>query len=455
MALAMHSLARVPRVSVIGVYLPVVIGSVVLGISPMGGRADPAVDVRPLFTDPLKLARWLAGRDPQVAAARARAEAAIAASHQAGVHPNPQLSASLGGLVVGATNPSAPRLGLDQTTNVTAGVSQLFELGKRGPRQQAARLRADEAAVQATATLGARVGEAMATLGKLAYVTSRRAAVAANLETARALLALEKVRHDHADLSGAEFSRIELDTQAIELQLGRADADVATAAAVCSAVLHAPCSTDGIAEPTALDAAAPLPEPVPDDDAIAHRSAREVSRLEIAALGADALLARRRAVPDPTIGVSYTYDNLVVAGNQQQTVMLSLSLPLPIFDRGDHDATALAATARADAADDRAVVDIARGEVVALRAQRATLATTLTRLEGEAVPKSALIVQQTRRSFDLGQAGLADLLLAERAHRELLLEVLDTRFDLFNVRAQLRQALGLDDQAARTAEASS
>jgi outer membrane protein TolC len=101
------------------------------------------------------------------------------------------------------------------------------------------------------------------------------------------------------------------------------------------------------------------------------------------------------------------------------------------------------------------VVDIARGEVVALRAQRATLATTLTRLEGEAVPKSALIVQQTRRSFDLGQAGLADLLLAERAHRELLLEVLDTRFDLFNVRAQLRQALGLDDQAARTAEASS
>ena len=67
------------------------------------------------------------------------------------------------------------------------------------------------------------------------------------------------------------------------------------------------------------------------------------------------------------------------------------------------------------------------------------------------VPKSARIIEQTRRAFDLGQAPLADLLLVERAHRDLLLELLDTRFDLFNVRAQLRQQLGLDDQAARDA----
>jgi cobalt-zinc-cadmium efflux system outer membrane protein len=446
----------VTRVRVLGVYLPVVIGSVVLGVSPMGVCADPALEIRPLFTDPPALAHWLAERDPQVFAARARAESATWASRQAGVHPNPQLTASLGGLVVGQTNPSAPRLGLDQTTNLTAGVTELFELGKRGPRQQAARLRADEAGVVATATLGARIGEAMTTLGKLAYVTARRAAVAANLETARALLSLEKVRHDHADLSGAEFARIELDTQALELQLGRADADVATAVALCSALLHAACSTDGIGEPTALDAGAPLPDAfagdAQTDAAIAQRAAREVSRLEIAALDADATVARRRAVPDPTVGVAYTYDNLVVAGNQQQTVMVSLSIPLPMFDRGNHDAAALQATARANAADDRAVVETARGAVVALRAQRATLVATLGRLEAEAVPKSAQIVQQTRRAFDLGQAGLADLLLAERAHRELLLEVLDTRFDLFNVRAQLRQALGLDDQAARTAE---
>ena len=427
-----------------------------LGIWPMGVRADPAIAVGPLFTDPAQLARWLADRDPQVAAAHARVDAAMATARQAGVHPNPQLTASLGGIVVGASNPPSPRLGLDQTTNLTAGVTELFELGKRGPRQHAARLRADEAAALATGTLGARIGEAMTTLGKLAYVTSRRAAVAANLETARALLALEQVRRDHGDLSGAEFARIELDTQALELQLGRADADVATAVALCGALLHAACSTEGLAEPTALDTAAPLPDALATggalDHALAGRAAREVSRLEIAALGDDATVARRRAVPDPTVGVAYTYDNLVVAGNQQQTVMVSLSIPLPMFDRGGHDAAALQATARANAADDRAALETARGAVVALEAQRTQLVATLSRLEADAVPKSARIVQQTRRAFDLGQAGLADLLLAERAHRELLLEVLDTRFDLFNVRAQLRQALGLDDEAARAAE---
>jgi len=93
----------------------------------------------------------------------------------------------------------------------------------------------------------------------------------------------------------------------------------------------------------------------------------------------------------------------------------------------------------------------AAGQVEALVAQRAQLEAAVARLTSDTVPKSAQIVAQTRRAFDLGQAPLYDLLLAERAHRDLLLELLDTRFDLFTVRAQLRQQLGLDDQAARDA----
>ncbi|HET9625258.1 MAG TPA: TolC family protein [Kofleriaceae bacterium] len=410
--------------------------------------------IRPLFSDPSLLAAWLSGRDPTVDSARAKREAAIAASEQAGVLPNPQLQVSVGGFVLGRTNPDVPRLGLNETTNVNVSVSELIELGKRGPRERAASLRAEEAGEMATAALGARLGEAMTVLGKLAYVSSKRAAMAVNLESARKQQALEQVRRDHQDLSGAEFARIELDTQQLELQLRRAEADVATAAAVCTALLHAPCALDGLGEPTALDAGAPLPAALPTtapaiDDAIDHRAARQASRLEVSALGSDATLAERRAIPDLTLGVGYTYDNLTVAGNQAQTALVSLSFPLTIFDRGTHDAAAARANARAATADELAQALTAHGEVEALRAQRATLEATLHTLEAEAVPKSAQIVEQTRRAFDLGQAGLAELLLAERQHRELLLEVLDTRFDLFNVRAQLRQDLGLDDQIAR------
>ena len=403
-----------------------------------------------MFSDPARLASWLDDRDAFVDSARARREAASEASRQAAVYPNPQLMTSVGGFVVGPTNPSTPRLGLGQTTNVTAELSELLEIGKRGPRQRAATERAEEAAQLEVATLGARLSEATATLGKLAYVSSRRVAVATSLEAARALESLERVRRDKSDLSGAEFSRIELDTQQIELQLGRADADVAVAGAQCSALLLAPCSTDAIDDPRALDAGAPVPDVVATTDSmIEHRPARDAARLEANALGADATLAARRAIPDPTLGIGYTYDNLTIAGNQRQTLMLSLTLPLPVFDRGTHDAASARASARALLAEDRASMREAHGQVEALLAQRATLQTTLAKLETEAVPRSAAIVQQTRRAFDLGQAGLAELLLAERAHRELLLEVLDTRFDLFNARAQLRQALGLDDDVAR------
>ena len=418
--------------------------------APVHAGAEPGIAVRPLFSDPSQLATWLAAHDAAVDAAVARREAARATSAQAGVLPNPQLEVAVGGFVLGKTNPDVPRLGLNQTTNISATVSELIELGKRGPRERAASLRADEAGELATAALGNRLGEAITTLGKLAYVSAKRAAMAQNLEAAQKQQALEQVRRDHQDLSGSEFARIELDTQQLELQLRRAEADVATAAASCAALLHAPCALDGISEPTALDAGAPLPGELPAiDDAIDHRAVRQAAKLEVHALGSDATLAEHREIPDVTVGVGYTYDNLTVAGNQAQTAMVSLSFPLPFFDRGDHDAAAARANARAATADDRATALAQHGEVEALRAQRATLEATLHTLESDAVPKSAKIVEQTRRAFDLGQAGLADLLLAERSHRELLLEVLDARFDLFNVRAQLRQDLGLDDQVAR------
>jgi cobalt-zinc-cadmium efflux system outer membrane protein len=414
-------------------------------------RAEEPIAVHSLFTNPALLAAWLAGHDATSEASRARHDAALEAVQQASLRPNPQLSASVGGLVLGPTNPSSPRLGLDQTLSYTGELSEQLEIGKRGPRQQAARLRADEAGQITTAVLGARIGDATTTLGKLAYVTSRRAVVQTNLAAARELLGLERIRRDHQDLAGAELARIELDTQQLELQLGRSDAEVATAVAQCRALLHAACAAGDLADAATLDAGAPLPTNLPAPEAaIRQRPAREASHLEARALAADATLAAHRWIPDPTIGVGYTYDNLTVAGNQPQTAMLSLSFALPVFDRGEHDAAAARAMARAVLADDEAVAREAGGQVEALLAQREALQATLGTLERDAIPKSAQIVQQTRRSFDLGQAGLSDLLLAERAHRELLLEVLDTRFDLFNVRAALRQSLGLDDDVART-----
>jgi cobalt-zinc-cadmium efflux system outer membrane protein len=422
-------------------------------------RADDSPPIGALLADPAGLAMWIRDRDPVIDSARHKAVAAGELGAQARVLPNPQVNLGAGGFVLGQTNAgggtpadASPRLTLGQTTNFQLGIGQLFEIGKRAPRRNAADLRTREAGEVAVGTLGARLGEATMNLGKLAFVVSRRDVTAANLEAARKLRDLEKTRLDNKDLSALEFARIELDTEELELQLGRSEAEVASAVAACSATLYAPCSPAGLSAAT-LDAGAQLPAALPKPaGAIEQRPARQASRLEAKALGWDATLAHNRRIPDPTVGVNYLLDNLTIAGNQHQQLMFTLGFALPIFDRGNHDAAAARANARAIEAEDRGLVREALGLVEALVAQRATLQMTLSRLETEAVPKSTQIIQQTRKAFDLGQARLADLLLVERAHRDLLLEVLDTRFDLFSVRAQLRQALGLDDQLARDVE---
>ncbi|MEO6777405.1 MAG: TolC family protein [Kofleriaceae bacterium] len=409
-----------------------------------------------LLDDPTQLATWLRDRDPIVESNHAKVEAAHELGQQARVLPNPQLAFNAGGFVLGQTNAdngvnpdSRMPLSLGQTTNFELGVSELVELGKRGPRRHAADTRVHEAGETAVAALGGRLGDATTALGRLTYAANKRDVAAANLDAARKLRDNEKIRVDHQDLSPLEFARIELDTEELELQLGRAQAELEGAIATCSSMLYARCAAEGL-DPQALDAAAPLPAALPDTTAaVSNRPMRVAQKLEAEALGDDAALASARKIPDPTLGVSYLIDNLTIAGNQHQQFVFSVGIPLPLFDRGNHDAAAARANARAIEAEDKAEVREAHGMVEALLAQHATLQTTLARLETDQIPKSTQIIVQTRKAFDLGQARLADLLLVERQHRDLLLEVLDTRFDLFNVREQLRQALGLDDEVAR------
>jgi cobalt-zinc-cadmium efflux system outer membrane protein len=421
-------------------------------------RADDTPVIRALLADPGQLAAWLRARDPMVESSKARIEAAEAQGEQARVFPNPQLQGGVGGLAVSGGNQFMSMTGpssFDQTANYFVGIGELFEIGKRGPRQNAADLRTREAGEGAVATLGARLGDAQQALGKLAYVAAKRDVVAANLDAARKLQDLEKARLDNKDLSALEYGRIELDTEEIEIQLGRAEAELASALAACNATLYAPCSPAGL-DASAIDAGAPLPANLPEPaQAIAERPARLATKFEAEALGWDARLAQNRVIPDPTVSVQYSYSRYQFSGDLPQQLALTVGIPLPLFDRGNHDAAAARANARAIEAEEEAALREQRGAVDALLAQREKLTETLATLEKEEIPKSTLIIEQTRKAFDLGQARLADLLLVERAHRDLLVEVLDTRFDLFNVRAQLRQALGLDDEVARGAGRSS
>jgi cobalt-zinc-cadmium efflux system outer membrane protein len=208
-------------------------------------------------------------------------------------------------------------------------------------------------------------------------------------------------------------------------------------------LLVAPCDLSA-ADAALLDAAAPLPEVANGGVAVARRADLESLRLQSQAAVADAVLARRRAIPDPTIRLGYTHDNLTVSGDQPDTLGVTLSVPLPLFDHGQYDAARAVAKTRELALEREATMTTAQASLDGLLRKRAYLEGTLAKLSTEALPKSEQVVDSTGKAFDQGQLSMSDLLLARRTHIGLVLALMDLRFDLFTVRNELRRVLGLD-----------
>jgi len=207
------------------------IGLVYALVGSSAAHADEAPPVRAMLADPAQLAAWLRDRDPVLESARAKVEAALELGEQTRVLPNPQLQGAAGGFVIGSTNYGSggtgstnPHLSLSQTTNFQIGVAELVELGKRGPRQNAADMRAREAGEASVGALGGRVGDATTALGHLAYAVAKRDLASVNVDFAHKLDVVEKTRLDKADLSPLEYARIEIDREEVERQLGRAEA---------------------------------------------------------------------------------------------------------------------------------------------------------------------------------------------------------------------------------------
>jgi len=153
--------------------------------------------------------------------------------------------------------------------------------------------------------------------------------------------------------------------------------------------------------------------------------------------------------------VGYTRDRLVVSGDQPRSLAFGLSLSLPVFDHGQHDA------ARADLRvmeleqTAAAALSRARSDVTALLERRATLEGTLRKLREGALPRSKRVLDSTVAAFNQGELSMTDLLLARRTHTDLVLKVMELAYGAFSARNDLRQALGLDAELVRQREGDS
>jgi outer membrane protein, heavy metal efflux system len=415
--------------------------------APPQGPTSETVRVDALLGDTSQLASWLAAHSRDVLAASARLGQTRADLAQSRLLPNPSLGATLNDVTVGATNP--PGLGFRDTAIYGVVVSETIELGKRGPRIRAAGLRLEAGQEAYRDAWSDAIGRARLALGKVAHLRSRQGALEENLADARRLLELQDSRLQHGDISGIDYDRLYLDTQVLESDVAQNGAEFQAALAACAAVVFAACDSADVG-PRVLDTAADVPEIDPAwEEALARRPDLREMKVEEASARQDAVLAGRRGIPDPSLSLGYTRDELTISGDQPRTLLFGVSIPLPFFDHGQHESARARLRADELKESEAAAFARARADVLGLLERRKVLERSLEDLRDNALPRSKGVLDATLAAVNQGELSTTDLLLARRTHADLVLKVMDLQFAAFSTRNDLRQALGLDAELIR------
>jgi cobalt-zinc-cadmium efflux system outer membrane protein len=391
-------------------------------------------------------------QDEAVAIALSRNRAAIAARLDiegaeldvvaARIYPNPTLSYNLGNLVLGKGNDQGmgQRPGfLDQPVQ-TVGVTQVLDLwSKRGARAGAAEqgvARQRLVTEDALREIAYAVRSAFADLSREQSERDLAREVAARYaDTVR----ISEARYRAGDISEAELRKIELE-------------GIRYDNAVIDAEMEWDVSRQKLAALMGLPGAGGLPERV---QAVEARPTFDAARLVADALerrpdlraagaarkvaDAEITAARREAYPDFEVGAAYTRDSFTVSGDNPNTLGLSVSLPLPLFDRNQAGlGRARLELRRADNDGARLRLEVEHDVAEAVR--RAGRAQALLKIyEGAAgggagmLTRAADALRVAEKSYKAGAASLLDLLEAERTN-------LETRADYLRVLYDFRQA---------------
>ena len=342
-------------------------------------------------------------RGPRVITARLALEETRGRLVGAGLRfqTNPELEAALG-----------RRHGTESSTDLQIGIQQVFEPpGRRAARMTAASHAVTQGTAQIDDTTRIVLHETAAAFLRAVHAQQRILL----LRTAEAVAAQI---HTVADRRFKAGDIPVLDVNIARASLGRVRADLQSAAAVESAALGDLRQLLGIDGEVVVDHAFTRPEPS-DLTALMQSAIQrpEVRRLEAAISEAEADMRLARTYRRPDFGVGARYER----EEGDQVILGGVTISLPTFAKGQE----LLAVSSATLTRLRSELDAERFRIRLEVA--AALDTYRRRLEAVRVLSEEALAgldeneRLTARSFEVGQLGLAELLLIRR-------EILDTRF---------------------------
>jgi cobalt-zinc-cadmium efflux system outer membrane protein len=352
--------------------------------------------------------------------------------------PNPTLNLSETLINVDRTSRTTMGNGFfERNYDTTAGVSEFFELGKRGHRQDSAAAGLQSARARfldAKRLLNLNVAN-----GYVAAVQAEENVriLKASAATLRKEAEIAAVRLKAGDISVTDKIQIEIAAERFDL-----DADTAAVAAVSARIALE--TLLGISQPTGqwkavetLDALAEVEagegqEPAgPRPDLVAAQTAQRKAE-------ADVRSQKAMAIPDLTISAQYEREPPA----QPNTVGFGLSLPLPFwnFNLGAVH-TAAAASEQARLAVEKTQAQIAADVLTARAAYRA--AKLRWRAYRDSIrQRSAQVRLAVAYAYEKGNASLLDLLSAERNDNDVRLGAAQAASDTAAAAASLKAALG-------------
>lgn len=366
----------------------------------LGPDIVSAQTTRLTLADALSRARE---RGPRVITSRLALEEARGRLVGAGLRfqNNPELDAALG-----------KRRGADTSTDLEIGIQQVFEpAGRRAARVAAASHAVTQGSAQIDDTTRIVLRETAAAFLRGVYAHQRIQLLTTAEAVAAQIHAVADRRFKTGDVAVLEVN-------IARGSLARVRADLQSAAAVESAALGDLRQLLGIDGEVAVDHAFTRPEPS-DLTALMQSATQrpEVRRLEAAIREAEADMRLARTYRRPDVGVGARYER----EEGDQVVLGAVTITLPTFARGQEllavgSATLTRLRSELEAERLRIRVEVA----AALDAYRRRLEAVRVLTE-QALPGLDENERLTARSFEVGQLGLAELLLIRR-------EILDTRF---------------------------
>ncbi|SEL39136.1 outer membrane protein, cobalt-zinc-cadmium efflux system [Roseateles sp. YR242] len=335
--------------------------------------------------------------NPRLRAVGFELDASDGAIHQAGLIPNPSL-------------------GIDQedtrqdTRATTVMINQTFELGgKRSARMELAQRTRDVASLDLAAQRADVRASAIQAFFDLLIAQEKAKVAEASMQLAASGSDAVTRRVTAGKVSPTEEVRARVAEATARIELRQAQSEQRAALSVLKTVMGLPA-----AEIASVDGRPDVLPLLPSEAELAERiqNAPALRRAQMEVERADAAfnLERARGVPDLTVGLGAKR----AAELSRTQPMISLSIPIPLFDR--NQGAQRQALRKRDAAQAlaQAQAQRLRSEVQQAADQLQARTEEIETLRREVLPGAQTAYDAARRGFELGKFGFLDVLDAQR-----------------------------------------